>query len=260
MTKRNLPVLGVCLFLCWFLFSCGLENIPYMPRIPDPIRTDISGTEFRLPSGLDHFTHFVIFYRIYVSNRLESVIDRDSRPQLQQINSQLDLDVNFFRPWIDPASTTVNTAQVWNTFVNTRRFFQLELEGADINVVLGPSSLGGTLEIDFVEVAGQAPRLFLNGVSHDLRRAGGEGFDFDPLPEFDEALPFFNHEELRDRENRTEENLRNADVAPVFPPEPLTEAYVLMYIAAAGLSFDVPPRRVFSQPTFLGIFRLPIWQ
>ena len=266
MTKRNLSTLGVCLFLSWFLFSCGLENVPFIDRVPDPVHTDLSGAnEVRLPDFWDdvlvNFSHFVIFYRIYVSNHNPISVNIGDDTQLRDINTMLSANVTTLRAWVEPDSIQ-NMANVRNTFVNMG-FFQLELEGAVVNNILGPNSLGGTLDIDFADVTGQVPRLLLrnrNGeiMQYDLRRAGGidRDFEFDPLPEFDGALPFFNHDELRDNENRRPENLRNADVATVFPANS-ENAFVIMYIAVSGLNNEVPPRLIFSQPTFLGLFRLP---
>jgi len=278
MTRRNLSAICLCLFSGWFLLSCGLENVPFIDRVWDPMETEIFGARgIHLPDrsragfGSDEsFSHFVIFYRLYASNQLPSHIDIGSRSQLAAINSHLDTDVFALRSWVDPTNNNVNTAGVQNFFMNTRGFFRLELEGTTPiggrNGLLGQSSLGNILEINFDDVPGQPPHLLLrdrNGVllrQYDLRRAGGgrDGFNFEPLPEFGGALPFLNHPDLRYQGNRTADI--NADMANWFPPLGAEETYVLMYIAAAGLSFDVPPRPVFSQPTYLGIFRLPNWQ
>jgi len=249
-------------------FSCGLQDVPYISRILEPAHTGLSGTsDIRLPSSaelgygtMDPFTHFVIFYRIYLSNVFHAADTVDTSPERSSINPLLNTDFNAAFSWTDPTNVAVNTAGVHNFFVNLRGFFLLELEGVAIGNVLGRDSLGRTMRIDFSDIPGQAPRLQLDNRFYNLRRAGGidDGFDFEPLPRIGNTLPFFNHMELLDSGNRTNRTI-NADVAPTVPsgPMPIEHSYVMMYIAAAGLSLTAPPVRVFSQPTFLGIFRLP---
>ena len=271
MTKRKFPVfVTACVLWAFVLFSCGLQDVPYIGRVLEPAHTSLSGTdEFRLPSSgdigfgsMDPFTHFVIFYRIYLSNVFHGADTVDASHDRISINSQLNADYNAAFSWTDPTNAAVNTAGVHNFFVNTRGFFPLELEGNAIgghNGVLGGDSLGRAMRIDFSGIPGQAPRLWLDNRSYYLRRAGGigDGFDFEPLPRLGNALPFFNHMELLDGENRTNRTV-NADVALQVPTGGQIEhSYVMMYIAASGLSLTAPPVRVFSQPTFLGIFRLP---
>ena len=264
MVLKNLPVLAVCLFLGWGLLSCGLQDVPYIGRVEDPVQTDLSGTSIRLPSSgeegygsLDPFTHFVIFYRIYLSNVFHPTIAIDTSPAvLGPINTQMNTNFSTIFPWADPTNTAVNTAGVQNFFLNTVLFLPLQLEGATIggrNGVLGQGSLGRTLQIDFLDEPGRRPRLWLDGTYYYLRRAEeSQRFpEVNPQPEFTGgALPFFNHEDLRAQRR---EDL-NADVAPVNIGS--LHSYVMMYIAATGAS-GVPPTAVFSQPTFLGIFRLP---
>jgi len=221
-------------------------------------------SEIVLPSGgtegfgsTDPFTHFVIFYRIYMSTVGSPPDPVTSSQDRSTINSLLNTDFNTIFPWTDPTNTSVNASGVMN-FFNGRGFVSLELDEATIggrNGVLGANALGKALRMDFANVAGERPSLSLGGVQYFLRRASSsQRFpEINPQPERDGIVtpPFLNFfEEMRVRRDDF-----NADVATTIPTGS-EHAYVLMYIAAAGAD-GVPPVAVFSQPTFLGIFRLP---
>ena len=262
--KRKLFVLGVCLFCCWKLLSCGLDNIPFIIHVPEP-STSINGTlpagGFRLPSesddGYNFFQSFIIFYRIYLSDLFEAADSITESAQRIAINPVMNTDFNVIMPWTEYNSTSVPTNLDTSFF--GRRFMKLELEDADIDVVLGRTSLGGTLGIVFPHAAGNRPHLLLNGSrTYYLRRAVGSPTlgGFDPEPEDD--LGFLNHPDLRARAN-VSANI-NADVVDkaATAEEQIQYSYVMMYIAAVGRNYHItPPPRFFSQPTFLGVFRLP---
>jgi hypothetical protein len=165
------------------------------------------------------------------------------------------LRADFANLWglANPAAGTVSTANLDGRFAG-RGFLRLELAGADINSVLGPDSLGRSIDVDFAAIPA---RLAVGGASYALQRADGQGNrgnfnNFSTAPAGDRR--FLNHPELLDRANRTDSI--NADVAPIpdSRTEPMTNAYAMMYIVATGRSSAMA--RAFSRPTFLGIFEL----
>jgi len=262
MRERALPA-AACLFLALALASCGIEDIPFLSPVPPvPQTTGTGAIGVALPPAgaagfAQYFASFVIFYRIYLST--EGVLDTwDERAA---ISPALAGDYAHFLSWADPTGTTQNTAEVGRVFTN-RGFFRLQLEDADITEVLGRASMGATMEVSFHPAPGQSPQLVLGDRSYYLRRAGEEArvhfHNHDPMPVTGTPprfLPFFNDPQMRDGENLE----RNADVAgrPGAPEDQVQHSYALMYIAASGLNLDMPRMEVFSQPTFLGIFRLP---
>jgi len=271
MAKRKNPA-PACLFFALALASCGLEDVPFMSRLPHPWHSDLSGATISLhvAEGAEYLSHFIIFYRIYLSP-VDSGSPYEDRAA---IHATMQADYAHFRPWVDGAATGTAVA---GAFIN-RQFLQLEVEGAAIGGragVLGEAALGATLEIDFEQSPGRSPRLLLNGAPRYLRRATHSAFfsgGFEPQPRLGDpppspnhTLPFFNHPYLLDRENArpatapAERPNINDDVAPVLAAQTaeLTNAYVMMYIVAAGLGHGLPPPPVFSMPMFLGIFRLP---
>jgi len=222
---------------------------------------DVTRATIILPSSSaegysNYFSHFIIFYRIYISGaiqsgKIETIEDRSL------INTTLNSDFTSIYPSTDITNTNVNTSSLENTFYN-RRYFALTLEGEEINTVLGSDSLGKTLEIVFPPNTGERPALMLRGASsstdkpYTLQRAViGPGLSFTPQPN----RYFLNHPDLYNNANVTNE--LNADVAINNRTDPpLRSTYVSMYIAAVGLSLEMPPRTIYSQPTFIGIFRL----
>jgi hypothetical protein len=129
----------------------------------------------------------------------------------------------------------------------------LTLKDANINGVLDSGSLGRSVNIAFPP--DENPTLTVNRVPYVLQRAvenesTSPPLNFRPLPGRD----FLNNQELLNIANVT--NDANADVATNSTTDTLWYTYVSMYIAARGTSLEMPPRTIYSQPTFIGIFRL----
>jgi len=216
---------------------------------------DVTRATIRLPSGstegYNYFDNFVIFYRIYISGVYTEggILTAEDR---SAINAVLNSDHSGLYSLTDITSTSVNTSNLENTF-NNRKYYKLTLEEAEINDVLGSRSLGETLVILFDTRNGYQPTLTAgNGTPYVLQRAvEGPSLSFRPQPN----RYFLNHPDLYNTANAT--NDLNADVAANTRTEqPLRYTYVSMYIAAKGTSLEMPPRSIYSQPTFIGIFRL----
>jgi hypothetical protein len=259
----RLLCIAVCLLALGGLLSCGLETFYFIDYIPASNYIDETRSLVQLPSSetdgyrdTEFFTHFIIFYRIYLSNERPTGRINDSAEAMNSINTTLISDYNWSIPYTDITSTTANVSGLENTFYN-RRFFKLELQGADIDSILNRAgALGKILEIRFFEAAvPPEPVLSINGISYVLRRANsGPSIIFSPQPT--DSRAFLNYPALYDVNNATIE--LNADVATNTRGE-VRYTYVSMYIAAVGRSYEIPPTTIYSQPTFLGIFKLPEW-
>ena len=255
--KRNKVARFVTCVSCGLiLLSCGIESVPYISRVSNPAITNLSGADGIALSLSDPgpFTHFMIFYKIYMSASDVSPDPVTTSQDRRNINQLLDTDYNAIYPWADPTNSSVNATGVLN-FFNGRGFSGLELDGARIRDILGSGALGTTLIINFGNVS-EMPTLSLDGNNkkYVLRRAAAsQRFpEINPQPVVvGSTPPFFNYiDEMKVRRDDF-----NADVANTIPTD-TKQAYVLMYIAAAGAD-GMPPVAVFSQPTYLGIFRLP---
>jgi len=234
--------------LSLYLLSCGLEDLPYLTYIPDGIMNDVTSASIRLPSYPSYFTHFEIYYRIYISGvSLPGLINT---PDLRsQINGSLNSDFQGLYPLTDKTNSSANPSNLETVFSN-RRYFKLTLEEANIDTVLG-SGPGRTLDISFSGPNGVRPVLSLNSVPYTLQRANsGPSLVFNPVPN----RYFLNHQDLYNTANVTNE--KNADVATPNPNTPISPryTYVSMYIFATGRDYL---STFYSQPTHIGIFRLP---
>jgi len=247
MKRKNVVVILISLFC----LSCGLEDVPYLGYNNEFSRTDNISAIVQLPStGVEgyslYFSHFEIYYRIYISDQqISSEINTSALRS--QINSSLNSDFQGLYYLTDKTSTSANPTNLETVFSN-RRYFKLTLQGANIDKVLDISSLGGTLEIRFSPVTGEIPVLNLNGaVYYPLQRANsGSSLVFDPVPDRN----FWNHPDLYNNDNVTDQ--KNADVAKNTQNTP-RYTYVSMYIFAIGKDYITT---IYSQPTYINIFRL----
>jgi hypothetical protein len=278
---KRLSVLGLIFASLFCLLSCGLEDFSYIDYIPEGNYENVTRATVRLPSSSadgyasgSFFTNFIIFYRIYIAGITPFPTNSsqvETSQMRQDLNSALYSDWSYLYSFTHITSTTVSTSNLENTF-NGRRYYKLELETIDgksvrIDNVLSngigttyPTSLGKTLTIEFPVQGGSESKPTLKVGSDEyvmLRANSGQGITFNPKPE---KRYFQNHEDLYDSENAYSSTNTtptvNADTvsrtATVEVPSRYT--YVSMYIAAVGVSNLIA---VYSQPTFLGIFRLP---
>jgi hypothetical protein len=227
-------------------FACGIEDYIYLEPIPASSVTQSNNMVIiRLPQvGNMYFSNFAIFYRIYISGVLLEAVAPD---QYSTLNPSLFSDYNAFLPYTNIATnTTVNTGAVGTLFKN-RNYWKLEVEGTNIDGVLAGN--GQTVRVDFQEVIGRAPTLERGGTQYVLWRSNGEG-TFTPVPD----RRFMDTAALNSTNNATA--LVNADVAPVSGSSSGNYAYAAMYIVAMGNDNNFSP--IYSSPTFLGVFRLPL--
>lgn len=248
--KRFFPIVVLPLTLAGLL-SCGLEEYYYLdPVYESTIDMALTNTAtVRLPSydtAITYFSHFSIYYRIYISgvNPEAKVTTDDERGA---INTALRSDWTAIKPSTDTTSTSVNTS-ISSTFTN-RKYYELALEGRDINSALSVSS-GGTLAIEFSSVAGNKPTLTINGNKYTLYRSNNDGVAT-PKPD----RYFFNTPEICDSDNAKNVNI-NPDVADAQSgvAQSPRYTYVSMYIVAVGKD---KLTTFYSIPTFIGIFKLP---
>ncbi|MDR2718425.1 MAG: hypothetical protein LBB89_10260 [Treponema sp.] len=254
--KKHCAVVSVCFISFFCLLSCGLEAFYEIGNIPNSEMRDVTRATIWLPSssdsGYQYLTHFMIFYRIYISDVPETALIASTTTNdiyNRSLSTALNADFASLYPSTDKTSTSVNTSNLENIFYR-RSYFLLTLEGASINGVLDS---GGEkkLEILFSTVNGESPKLIINETSeYILQRAiNGPGLNFTPKPD----RRFFNHPDLYNPANITPQ--LNADVASNTGTD-IRFTYVSMYIAGKGKSLELPPKDIYSQPTFIGVFRL----
>jgi hypothetical protein len=254
--KNLFVILSLCLLGGGGVVSCGIEDYFYLYPVPlGNIQIQLNSRATVGLPNIDlqefyYFTHFTVYYRIYISEIQETASIQLSTSSLSRINSALSSDYFAISPY-----TTTNTQNApVNTSINsifgTRNYYALALANADIeNAILSSSSLGRTLEIEFdpIQTGRQYPYLTINGLSYDLFRSDGNGV-FNPLPD----RYFVNSSQLNSSQNAT--TAINADVVNKNVSGP-RYTYVSMYIVVTGIDNNFSP--INSIPTHIGIFRLP---
>jgi len=227
-----------------FLFTCGIEDIYFLPQVPEiNIRTDFNTTAtIYLPSLSSYYyaQNYIIFYRIYISDRFES--GTINTPSIRStISPSLESDFNAIYPNTDPTNTTSGIAA--NILFPGRYYFELELEGVDINNILTKN--GGNISILFSNIGDKLVLLF-NGIEYPLKRSKKL---ITPKPS--DKL-FQNTTEINDFDNA--KPINNADVSARLGVQ--GNAYASMYVVAAGMN-PVAFTPIYSKPTHISVFRLP---
>jgi hypothetical protein len=235
-----------------FFFSCGIEDYPYLFPVPaaNITREFENYIEIQIPNDnteVSYFTHFTIFYRIYISDAdLLSLSQADTDlTVLQGINTQLYNHYIQIRPYI--GNDSMGSSSIASLF-NNMNYFPIVLEGQNIDTVLSKNILGQTLVIDFS--SGRYPYISIDGSEYVLHRSNGSGsFQLIPANGY-----FINRPELRDLNYINNNNVNN-DIA--YKPDGTSgeNTYISMFIVATGLDPQTFAQ-LFSSPTFVGVLRL----
>ena len=234
-----------------FFFSCGIEDYPYIYPIPtgnitQQLNSRISIVIPNSNLGNMYFTHFAIFYRIYISDLYEST---PLEGNFSAINSTLNSNYNRVQPFI--GNDSMGSSAIASLF-SSMRYYTLELEDVNIDNILSTQAFNRTVIIDFPQMPGSIPFMTLGTTQYRLHRSDGGG-SFEVLPD---NRYFVNSTELRDPNNISNEHI-NIDITD----NPNTEAekrhtYVSMYIVALG--FDPQTYvQLYSSPIFAGVMSLP---
>jgi hypothetical protein len=229
-------------------FSCGIEEYPYIYPVPvGNVRQEMNSlVEIDIPgnnSSVSYFTHYIIFYRIYISD-----VDMlsPSESNFNTINSALNNDYNRVRPYI--GNDSMGSSAIASLF-NTINYYPLVLDGYNAETVLSRNLFGQTLVFDFSSGTGNYPHLAFAGNQYVLNRSNGSG-RFVLLPnEY-----FVNSDGLWNSDNLANNSI-NLDITAKQGVQG-AYTYVSMFIVAAGLDAQTFVQ-LFSSPTFVGVLRLP---
>ena len=245
--------------ITFFYISCGLEDYPFIYPIPQSNITQEMNDRaiIRVPTNNSgsSFTHFVIFYRIYVSDDFQPSTTLSTT--FSVINPTLNSDFNSIRPYID-SDTLVNSNM--DSLFQGRNFKYLLFQNAEIEAVLSdntsPSVLGSVLEFDFS--SSKQPTMVkkdsggnIIGGPYVLWRSNGNG-TYSPRPD----RYFVNSEDLWKAENINPNT--NADVVnkSSFSKED-RYTYAAMYIVAVGIDIN-SYSEIYSTPSLIHVFLLPL--
>jgi hypothetical protein len=231
-----------------FACACGLKDIAFLYAVPED-RITVDGfqkVDINLP-GADsteslYFTHFVFFYRIYISGGSDPFTAITIAEQMEPINPALASDFRGLYPFTSSniSNTTVNTSA---SLFTSRRYYSLDLEGYAAESFFDTASQGQKLTIDF----SVSPSLLRLGSGSNIKLLRSSGVS-SPQPN----RYFQNHQDLYDPSKAT--STINADTAT--HASPLSSTYVALYIAKMGRDANTLSS-IYSVPTFVGVFKLP---
>ena len=250
------------LFIVCFLCTCGLEDYPFIFPVPQSYITMEmnSRATVRIPTNNSgsSFTHFAIFYRIYVSDEMQPntvSTNTDSNNVYTVINPALATDINYVRPYID-SDTYVNVNM--ESFFQGRNFKYLYFQNGSIDDVLSdspPSVLGSALEFDFS--SNKNPTMVKKDSAGNviqgpftLWRSNGYG-QFTPQPDrlFNNTEDLWNSENINANTNADVVNKSNFVNSSRY-------TYAAMYIVAVGKDTS-SSADIYSTPSLIHVFLLP---
>jgi hypothetical protein len=246
---RTLGLFIVLLFIS--LESCGLEDYPYIHPFPQSniTREFNNRAVVRIPSASDYhsppFDHFVVFYKIYVSDASYQSTTSDT---FSSINPVLASDYNAIRPYIE-SDTLVNANM--DSLFDGIGYKYLTLENDNMDNVLSSSVLGNTLVFHFA--SNMIPTMTIGSdPPYTLYRSNGNG-TFNPLPV---ERYFVNTDELWRNENINSNT--NADVVDKsgIGNSDTRFTYAAMFIAAVGVNVNTYSY-IYSTPALIHVFQLP---
>ena len=245
---RFLPIL-----LTFLTLSCGLDDVPLIHPIPQShIRQDMNNrsvVSIPTDNADTTFSHFVIYYKIFVSNTDQP--STASSAAYSAINPILASDHNAVSPHID-STTSVNVNM--ESFFSGRDYHQLHVQGPDmqainISTILSSSVLGSTIEFDFPSRT--IPNVTIDSTVYTLWRSNGNG-QFDPRPN----RLFINSDDLWTPGNINAEINRDVVNLQGIGANDRRYVYVAMYIVGAGINVATYSF-IYSTPSLIHVFQLP---
>jgi hypothetical protein len=254
MKKQARIFLGFLLILAGTLSSCGIDEYAYLD--PAPVGNIQSSFQDRaviqLPTvGAGYFTHFTIFYRIYISD-FQAPPGTIPSNILNLINPALASDYNYLAPYTN-ADSAISTATA-SVFRNcSYQILFYNAGGSIVSDVLSRSppwnAEGKTVILEFPVDGSRPPDITLDGTRYALNRSTGSG-SYHPQPD----RYFFNTNQLNSSANANATT--NGDVANNTAAGSPRYTYTAMYIVSTGID-ESTYTPIYSIPTFIGIFRLP---
>jgi hypothetical protein len=222
--------------------TCGIDDYIYLaPVSRDTITVEINYVKIPLPnqsgpSG-DYFRNYEIYYRIYVSGRME--VGSIGEGLLSTISSSLYSDYSTMLPYTNvETSTATNVGTVFSNL----KYFPLDFE--NINYELRQNH---AITLDFSPSVPEPSVIDSSGESYPLVRSSQVT---NPAPN---NRYFLNNSDLNNNANAVA--TRNADVQGNSTITAERYTYVALYIVATGRDSNYSP--IFSKPTFVGVFLLP---
>ena len=248
--KGELKLRFAFIAVFFLLVSCGIYDYPYINPVPEGNISRDTNTRIIIRIGNDnvdnpYFTHFIIFYRIYISDAAgRTVINSSDTSAMRAINPSL--ENHHIRINSISGGQNVGGGAAYDLLIRTLRFSVLSLYNENIESILSDSAMGRTIEINFGHASN--PRMsFLDnpGTEYVLVRP-----HITTIPD-----RYFINNPAQFLLNITDLDGDNRDVTD-NAVSTKSHSYAAMYLMAAGMNTQtfVP---IYSSPVFLGVLLLP---
>ena len=248
--QQKTPLFAYTLTFLFFL-SCGIEEYPSVLPVPQSNITQVFNdyAEVRIPGSSSYYsptTHFLVFYRIYVSDVPVSSTTFSDFASYSAINSALSSDFNSIRPYID-SDTLINVNM--DSMFRGRGYRTLCLsDPLEIDNILNSSIQGKTIIFNFP--SSRIPFITIDSIEYTLWRSNGNG-TYNPVPD----RLFLNRPDLYNPDNLIPQT--NADVMNKSNMSGTDRyTYAAMYIVAVGID-NATYSNIYSTPALIHVFLLP---
>jgi hypothetical protein len=237
---------GLLILVFVLCVSCGLETYVYLYPAEIVYNPGTNTATIWLPSqSAPEFSNYVIYYRIYLSN---SNVFPVAEGQLGGINTALNSHYSTLYPYT--TNDTVSSVSLDSVF-SRAGYYSLDVEGSTRLSSLLTNNSTGTVMLNFAPSTDNPPypypRVTIDsGTPLNLRRNSSAGLQ--PNEALDQLF-FSNFAGVSTTNNA------NSDIEPRTGAEPTLNAYVSLYVLAAGIDSNYSP--VYSRPTHAGLFILP---
>ena len=248
--KSVLPFLAA-IFIIITSGSCGIEDYVVIYPVPQSNITQQLNNHaiVRIPNNNSSppFSHFVIFYRIYVSDYSEQ---SPTPGVFNNINSELNRDYVSISPLIDSETQVNNNME---SIFLTKGYKYLYLEGGNlVDTVLSTPVLGSILVFDFS--AGDVPTMTIGGTNvYRLWRSNGNGI-FSPKPT--DSRYFMNYDDIWDPQYINSNDSADVVNKAGISPGATHYTYAAMFIVAVGMDISTHSY-IYSTPSLIHVFQLP---
>lgn len=240
---------NIFLFFIFLLFACGTETIVYLYPVTSATWTKIQSTvSFTLPRGqpAGYFDEYVIYYRIYLSASDLDITDGFGTSELTNLNGKMQSDYNSINPYT--TSSDKPPDELRYLLENRLEFKPLSFAapvqtGASLDIINNEERKTLTREdanvnIDF--------KVLQNSFLHPIMTITTTSTQTYRILRYDSPRTLPSRDFLYSTALEGLDVDRQADK---------TKAYAMLYIVASGTNEFFST--IFSQATFLGVFRLP---
>ena len=241
-----MKVTSLSFVFLFFLISCGLETYIYLEPVENIIIDEVMSVTINLPprsTQPDEFRHYIIYYRIYLSNHPPAGTPNDHEYR-NAINQAL---ASHFNSLSSLTTIDIISASLVISEFNRLSYFPLSIENSSGIIVPISNILNndGVVYIDFTNPDDIGPFVRVNSSQNFPLIRPSTAY---PTPSDNNSFFYSDGIEYI-------ENIGPGINTDVHGNPYISRAYASMYIIAFGIDSNYSP--IYSRATHIGIFLLP---